>query len=138
MRYITQEDLEVHIQEQMLISSIQKDESLLDSIERLIIDEVISYIGGRYNTDDIFSEDSPIRNGMLVQIISILTAYRAVGRNAARKFTNSGISQQRDWAYQALNKISTGILPLVGAPLIVDKQKGSIFCGSTRKNNFFI
>lgn len=137
MRYITIEDLDVHIQEQMLMSSIQKDESLLDSIESLVIDEVCSYIGARYKTEEIF--EKPVRNGLLIQVIAILTAYRAVGRNAARKFGQSGLGTQRDWAYSMLNKISTGELPLVGMPEIMHESgRGSIFCGSTKKSNYYI
>ena len=137
MRYINSDDLDVHIQEQLLLGSLPKPE-MLDQIESLVIDEVISYIGGRYKTDEIFNPEKPIRNGLIIQVIAILTAYRAIGRNAARKFQSSGIGIQRDHAYSILNRISTGALPLVGVPEVMEANKGSIFCGSTKKKNFYI
>ena len=91
MKYINKDDLISIIQERLMNESVAlatettlEDNTILDDIEIKAIDLVISYISGLYNYEQIFAE-MPIRNGVLVQIISSIVVYRSVKRNAARK-----------------------------------------------------
>lgn len=138
MKYITIKDIIANIHESMIQSSIEKDPSILDSIELQTIDEIKSYIGARYDTSKIFG-DTPIANGMLTRIIVCIVTYRAIRRNAARKVPDD-YSEMQEWAYGVLEKIRDGIMTLPDAPLAVDPDTGeklSLF-GSNRKPEYFL
>lgn len=138
MKYITNEQLTDNIQEQMLLSSIEKDWSVIDRLESEVIDEVSGYIGARYDTSKIFG-DPPIENGLLGRIIVCLVTYRAIRRNAARKVPEDYI-EMKDWAYEVLEKIRDGIMPVNGFPLTEDEDTGRplSFFGSNRKPEYFL
>lgn len=138
MIYITQKDIMANIQETMLQSSIEKDSGILDTLELQVIDEVKSYIGARYDTSKIFGTPV-VANGMLSRIIVCLVTYRAIRRNAARKVPDD-YSEMKDWAYEVLENIRDGIMPLPDVPQAVDPETGeklSLF-GSNRKPEYFL
>ena len=138
MKYITTKDIVANIQEAMLKESIEKNEDILETIESQVIDEVKSYIGARYDTSKIFGEPI-IANGMLSMVIVCLVTYRAIRRNAARKVPDDYV-EMKDWAYEVLDKIRDGIMPLPDAPQAVDPETGeklSLF-GSNRKSEYFL
>lgn len=137
MYYITMEDIREVIQERLLIESIELDESILEGIERKAIDFVISYISGRYYTDLIFG--IPLRNGLLVQVISMIVVYRAVRRNAARKVPDDFPDIYKE-AIKILSNIQSGSQKLDGLPEITGENgsTGSLMYGNTTNPNFFI
>lgn len=138
MIYITQKDIIANIQETMLQSSIEKDSVILDTLESQVIDEVKSYIGARYDTSKVFGTPV-VANGMLSRIIVCLVTYRAIRRNAARKVPDD-YTEMKDWAYEVLENIRDGIMPLPDVPQAVDPETGeklSLF-GSNRKPEYFL
>lgn len=140
MKYITMDDLTTVIQNRLLIESIEKDEEVLSGIEDLVISEVSAYIGGRYDVKKIFG-DPPIRTGLLVRVITCITAFRAVSRNAARKTGNNPLSDMNDWADLILAKLRDGVMPLPPEiPLLTDengKVDSPILYGHSRNNGWF-
>lgn len=143
MKYINREDLTAYIQEMLLNSSIAgvdniSDTTILDEIEARTIDLVISYIGGRYNTSLIFA-DTPIRNGVIVEIVSQIVIYRVVRRNAARKVPEDFVDIYKD-ALKQLEKIQSGSQFLENLPTITaaDGTTASLVYGSNRNSDFFI
>ena len=139
MRYITQADTLAVIQEPMLQSSIEKQAEILEKLENDSIDEVCSYIGGRYDCSKIFGEP-PVSNGMIQRIITCMVVYRAVRRNAARKVPED-YEEMYQWAYDTLSRIRDGEMPLPGLPEITtnpDTGKPLSFWGSNRKEEYFL
>lgn len=138
MVYITEEDVLSVIQDAMSKASIEKQPEIQEMLEQQVIDEVKSYIGGRFDVDKIFA-DPPIKNGMLIRIITCLTVYRAIRRNAARKVPEDYV-EMNGWAYDALTRISDGNMPLPGLPETVDPETGKpiSFWGTNRKPEYFL
>lgn len=138
MVYITEEDVLSVIQDTMSKASVEKQPEIQDTLEKQVIDEVKSYIGGRFDVDKIFA-DPPIKNGMLIRIITCLTVYRAIRRNAARKVPED-YAEMNSWAYDALTRISDGKMPLPGLPENVDPETGKplSFWGNSRKPEYFL
>lgn len=137
MIYITNEDILSVIQDAMSKASVERNLEILDTLESQVIDEVKSYIGGRFEVDKIFGEP-PMKNGMLQRIITSLTVYRAIRRNAARKVPEDYV-EMNSWAYDALVRISDGKMPLSGLPETVDPETGKplSFWGNNRKSEYF-
>lgn len=124
MKYLEKEDLISVIHEGLMGQSVAlatgidlDDNAILNDIESKSIDFAISYISGTYNTDTIFDNTEPIRNGVLVQVIANIVVYRAVRRNAARKVPEDYIQLYTD-AKKDLEKIQSGAMNLVGCPKV--------------------
>lgn len=137
MRYITLEDIISVIQEPMLQSSVEKDTSIIEKLEQGSIDEVCSYIGGRYDCGKIFASP-PVINGMLQRIITCMVVYRAIRRNAARKVPEDYV-EMYSWAYDTLGRIRGGEMPLNEVPEVVDPDTGKVpsIWGSNRKEEYY-
>lgn len=115
MRYITPNDLKTDAQERFITDSTADNTDSADYIEKQVVDLVITYLYGRYDTDLIFDEQQPIRNELLVDIISKITLYRIFRRNAARK-VNADTKEDYDWAMKELDKINAGRTILKNLP----------------------
>lgn len=141
MKYIDETDLASVIQERFLDEStanIAGDQTILNNIEAKAIEYVISYITGRYKTDLIFSETTPLASGILKQIIAQIVVYRAVKRNAARKVPEDYVTLMSD-ATKQLERIQSGAMSLVGMPLQTDASGETtpvLFGNTTNKSNF--
>jgi phage gp36-like protein len=144
MRYINKDDIVAIIHERLINESVAMDTAipLVDNdiivdIESKAIDLVISYISRRYNHVEIFS-DTPIRNGVLVQLISSIVVYRAVKRNAARKVPDDYVELYKE-AIKTLEKIQAGAMDLIGCPLLINGDGSPVsplWGNSTNDNNF--
>lgn len=110
MKYIDMDDIRTLIQNEMIMSSVEKESELIDSIESMVISEVEAYIGGRYDTGKLFA-DPPLRTGLLVRAIACIVTCRAVRRNAARKVPDS-FYEMENWAFDILEKIRDGKMTL--------------------------
>ena len=115
------------------------DNTILDNIEGKAIDFAISYISGKYDTEVIFNEATPIRNGVLVQAIACIVVYRSVRRNAARKVPEDYIQLYSD-AKKDLEKIQSGAMNLINCPKLTneDGTSTSPVYGNNTNDNYFI
>lgn len=148
MKYINKDDLISVIQERLMTETVAlspeaplNDNTILNDIEEKAIDLVVSYISGKYDHTRIFPEDTetPIRNGILVQIIASIVVYRSVRRNAARKVPEDYMQLYSD-ALKQLEKIQSGSMKLVNCPLLSndDGSPVSPLYGNNTNDNFFI
>jgi len=145
MKYINTDDLISIIQERLINESVALSEvtnldenTILNDIEKKTIDLVISYISGIYDYAKIFA-DVPIRNGVLVQVISAIVVYRSVKRNAARKVPDDLKDLYTD-SIKNLEKIQSGAMNLVNCPKLTkdDGTSASPLYGNNTNDNYFI
>lgn len=149
MRYLVQEDLIEVIQEKLLDDSLQLDNTILDGLEIKAIAFAASYISGRYKVDEIFggtwwTEDgtqptAPVkRSPVLVQAIAMITIYRAVRRNAARKVPDDYTDIYNE-AIKILGNIQKGSQLLMGLPEVTENgSTAKLMYGNTTNDSFFI
>ncbi|MEQ2902736.1 phage protein Gp36 family protein [Alistipes finegoldii] len=138
MKYLEKEDLVEVIQERLLDDSLQLDDEILDGLEQKAIAFAISYISGRYKTDEIFG--SPVkRHPLLVQAIAMIVVYRAVRRNAARKVPEDYNEIYKE-AVKILSNVQSKAQTLDGLPEVTaeDGSTTSLMYGNTTNDNFFI
>jgi phage gp36-like protein len=146
MKYINKEDLIAVIQERLMLESVAMspgveldNNELLNNIEQKAIDFAISYISGKYDTEVIFNEETPVRNGVLVQVIASIVVYRSVRRNAARKVPEDYIQLYSD-AKKDLERIQSGAMNLIDCPKLTKTDGTSVspVYGNNTNKNFFI
>lgn len=138
MRYLEKEDLIEVIQEYLLDDSKQFDDRVTDGLEEKAIAFVVSYISGRYKTDEIFN-DPVKRTPLLIFVIARLVVYWTVRRNAARKVPED-YKTIYDEAVSILSKIQSGIQSLPGMPEVTgdDGSTAKLMYGNTTNDNLFI
>jgi phage gp36-like protein len=140
MIYIDKDYLISHAQERFIDESSQNDDEILDQIELTQIAIIKTYLGTRYNVENIFAEDSPIDNEVLKEILAKLVLYKLIRRNAARKVPND-YKEQFDEAMKTLKEVATGIIRLDGVPSAV-ASNGSVvsnsISGNLSNSNFYI
>ena len=139
MIYINRDDLIEVIQERLLDDSLQLDDDILDGLEEKAIAFVISYVSGRYKTDEIFTPPEIKRHPLLVQAIAMIVVYRAVRRNAARKVPEDYTDIYKE-AIKILENIQKGAQNLEGLPDITGEggSSATLMYGNTTKDEFFI
>ena len=139
MIYINKDDLIEVIQERLLDDSLQLDDDILDGLEEKAIAFTISYISGRYKTDEIFTPPAVKRHPLLVQAISMIVVYRAVRRNAARKVPEDYTDIYKE-AVKILENIQKGSQALDGLPEVTgeDGTSATLMYGNTTKDEYFL
>lgn len=135
MIYITENDLTADSFEQFINESSDDIEDTLDKNEARAIDLVKTYMSARYDVETIFS--TPIRNEVLVDVISKITLYKIFRRNAPRK-VSTNVKEDYDWALKMLEKIEAG-RPILPLPLITTQPTSSAsIWGNNRQNDYYI
>lgn len=140
MRYLTKKDLIVDAFERLIDESSNDTEGILDDQVSRAIEIVETYIGARYDVTAIFHEQTPIRNEVLISIISRIAIYKTIKRNAARKVPTD-YKDDYDDAMEDLEKISTGRIKLEGLPPAKDDQgnvKSNSIFGNNSNKDFYI
>lgn len=157
MRYLTKDDLIVDSFERLIDESSGDHDAILEKTENRAIAWVKAYLH-RYDTDSIFGifipgddeEDEgnetegewipPIRNGLLVDILSKIVLYRVFRRNAARKIPND-IKEDYDWAVKELEQIRKGAITLNDLPPALDEEGNALshaIWGNNTNTDFYI
>lgn len=113
---------------------------VLDKIELQNIELIKSYIGSRYDVALIFDETEPIRNQLLIRILTTLILFDVFRRNAARKVPTD-YKENYDKAIETLEKIATGRIPVDGLPKPTDESGNPIsnsIWGNNSNKDFYI
>lgn len=113
---------------------------VLDQLELQNIELIKSYIGSRFDVSKIFNAEDPIRNQLLIRILTTLVLYDVFRRNAARKVP-SDYKDNYDAALETLEKIATGRIPVDGLPPKTDEGGNPIsnsIWGNNTNKNFYI
>jgi phage gp36-like protein len=139
MIYIEKEDLIEVIQERLLDDSLQLNDTVLDGLEAKAIAFTVSYIAGRYKTDEIFTPPDVKRHPLLIQTIAMIIVYRAVRRNAARKVPEDYTDIYKE-AVRILENIQKGAQALDGIPEVTGEggTAATLMYGNTTKDEYFL
>lgn len=141
MKYLSKQNIITLIHERFIDESSDNDLDILGEIEAKNIALIKSYIGSRYNVDVIFDVEEPIKNELLISILTRLTIYDLIRRNAARKVP-ADYKENYDQAIKDLKEISTGAIKPSGLPLPTDENgkpiKSTSLWGNNSNKDFYI
>lgn len=140
MVYLNKNDLITHAFERFIDESSNDFDDALKNIEAENIGIIKSYLGANYDVDTIFDKDDPIRNPLLVRILSKMVLYDTVRRNAARKVPSDYVEEYKT-AMETLEKIAFGKLDIKELPPAIDddgKIISNTLFGNNRNKNFYI
>lgn len=138
MIYLTKEDLELDAWTRLIDESTGFDDTLLDSIETKVIARCKTFLT-RYDVEDAFNEDEPVRDEHLVDIMVKIFLKMLFGRNSARKMP-SDVKENYDWAIKELEKIQQGKITIILPPKI-DPETGTtapLMWGNFSNRDFYI
>lgn len=141
MIYLEKDDLIVQAYERFIDESSEDQPNILDDTEARAIAYLKTVLGTRYNVNLIFAEAEPIRNELIVKILSVIVVYNVIRRNAARKVPTD-YKEDYDEAMKLLKDIATGIIVLDGIPTPTDENGNSInsntIFGNNKNTDFYI
>ena len=109
MLYLSLEDLKTDTSDRLIQESTQDFESALEQAEKRAIGRVKPFLRDRYDVKAIFDPVAPLRDELLVEILSSLTLCKIFGRNALRKFSSD---KQLEQVNRLLEKIASGEITL--------------------------
>lgn len=138
MIYLNDDDLKLESFERFITESTGGDAELKDKAELSVIALCKTFLT-RYDTDDVFSEDEPVRDEHLANIMAIIVCYRLIGRNAARKVPTDAKDDYK-WAMSQLEKIQKGIVELNLPPKLDDQGQSTnpVLWGNNTNEDFYI
>lgn len=128
MKYLEEDDLTADSYQRFITDSSNDIENIVDKNEARAIALVQTYLSDRYDIGSIFGqtlagppivEVPPLRNELLVDIISKITLYKIFRRNAARKLSED-IKDDFNWAITQLERINAGRVILDLPPVVDD------------------
>ncbi|MBD3748520.1 MAG: DUF1320 family protein [Sphingobacteriales bacterium] len=141
MRYISSDDLKVDSQERFIVDSTADNVDAIDGIVTKVVEMVITYLSGRYNTTLIFDVVAPIRNEVLVDIIVRISLYKIFRRNPARK-VSTDIKEDYDAAMKELERINSGRTTLANLPTPTtiegEQPNADLIWGNTSNRDYYI
>lgn len=140
MIYLQPSDLVTDSKEKFIEESTADAENSPERHELKAIALVKTYLPSRYDKEAIFHSTTPIRNELLIDIITKIVLYGIFRRNAARRMP-SDLKEDYDAAMKRLEKINAGSLRLDGLPLITDdtgNASSTSMWGNNSNRNFYI
>lgn len=139
MIYISDDDLKTESYERFITESTADFEGVKDKAELKALGIIKTLIKGRYDVNLIFDTDEPIRDEFLADIVTKITLYKIISRNAARKVPTD-LKEDYDWAMKTLEKINAGKLTLE-LPVKTDEDgnpSAKPMFGNNTNNDFYI
>jgi len=141
MVYLEKKDLIDVAYERFIDESSQDQTYILDDTEARGIAFLKTMLGTRYNVTAIFDTVTPIKNQIIIEILSKWVVYKLIKRNAARKVPVD-YKEDYDEAMKLLKDISTGVITLDGVPTPTDENGNPIssntIFGNNKNNDFYI
>jgi len=123
MKYLTDDDLTADSYQRFIQESTGDIADVINKNEERAIALVRTYLSDRYDVATIFAEVlpgvDPLRNELLVDIITKITLYKIFRRNAARKLPED-IKEDFKWAIEQLERINSGRTKLDLPPALDD------------------
>jgi phage gp36-like protein len=136
MVYLEQSDLDLSILATNLQQIISNDESIIDTAESYALDEIRSYLSGRYDLDMEFSLNGDARRKDLVRRVVAITMYLLHQRLTPRQIPET---RQSDYelALSWLKKVNKGELNLQIAKINPSQTVPITWGGNKKTSNFY-
>ena len=137
MIYLNEEDLQLEVFEIYLQESID-DSGITDKAELSTIALCKTFLM-RYDVDEVFDASDPIRDEFLASIMAVITCYKILTRNKARKI-NTDLKDRYKWALEQLEKIQTGKVLLNLPPKLDEAGESTVptLYGNNTNIDFYI
>lgn len=133
--FVTDSDYEVQVrQEIMSLLDGSDDRAALRLAERMAIDQIKSYLSGRYDTTTIFACEGDERDHFLVMITIDIALYHLWSKRAPRKIPEFRAQRYQD-ALDWLKAVGEGTLTTDLPQLPTDEYVGDVVITSNYKPN---
>lgn len=133
--FINESDYEVQVrQEIMQLLDGSADRSAVTLAERMAVDQIMSYLGGRYDMESVFARQGDERDHFIVMITIDIALYHLWSKRAPRKIPEFRAQRYQD-AIDWLKAAGEGTLKTALPQLPDDTYNGDIVISSNYKPN---
>lgn len=134
--FINESDYDVQVRQEILsLLDTSEGNANLGTAERMAIDQIKQYIGGRYDCDTIFSATGENRDMFIVMITIDIALYHLWSKRAPRKIPELRAQRYQD-ALDWLKGVGDGTLKSDLPQLDSDSFKSETSIESRYKQNF--
>ncbi|MDR3046119.1 MAG: DUF1320 domain-containing protein [Bacteroidales bacterium] len=119
--FITIDDYNATIHHEILGALIRDDEAIVEVCEDRAVAQMRSYMSGRYNCDEIFSQTGENRNTLILMFAIDITVYHLFCIHNPQKLYKTRIDRY-ERAIEWLKGVEKGAISIDGAPMLDDDQ----------------
>jgi hypothetical protein len=132
--YLTIADLKVGMIDKFITERSEENiEEIIEGIELQNIALIRGKLSGRYDVDAIFAATGTDRDYLIIKILTKLTLYDFIRRNAARKVPEDYVEDWK-WANKQLDMLAAGTLAPDDLPTVASTTAGQ--SGEFYGNNY--
>jgi hypothetical protein len=137
--YLTAADLKVGMIDKFINERSEENiNEVLEGIELQNIALIRAKLSGRFDVDAIFNATGTDRDYLIIQILTKLTLYNFVRRNAARKVPEDYMEDWK-WANKQLDMLAAGTLVPSDLPAVINEATtGGTFYGNNYNKDWNI
>ena len=133
--FINDEDYEVQVRQEIkALLEGSDDTPVISMAERMAIDQIKSYIGGRYDVQTIFAQEGEQRDHFIVMITIDIALYHLWSKRAPRKIPEFRAQRYQD-AIDWLKAVGEGTMATDLPQLPADEYTGDVVIQSNYKPN---
>jgi phage gp36-like protein len=133
--FVTDNDYEVQVRQEIVsLLDGSNDHAAMRLSERMAVDQIKSYLSGRYDTATIFAQEGDDRDHFLVMITIDLALYHLWSKRAPRKIPEFRAQRYQD-ALDWLKAVGEGTLTTDLPQLATEDYTGDVVIKSNYKPN---
>jgi phage gp36-like protein len=116
--FITIEELKTVAYEYQIIDIVEEDETIVEIAIDASIEEIKSYLAGRYDTINVFNKQGSERNRLIVELTKDIALWQII-RLSNPDILFDRVKDRYDRAIDYLNRVAKGLLSPT-LPLLTD------------------
>lgn len=137
MTFLTQSDFDVVIRQSQLDKILTANPTVLDNAVEVALDEIVSFLTGRYDLTDALAATSTARNSILVMRAVDMTLYHLFSRISPNNIPDIRRDRYTE-AIEFLKGAQKGTRFLSLPVIEIEDQKGYFLFGSNKQYRNFI
>ncbi len=139
-RFIQEFDYNATIHREILDTVTREDDAVVNICEDRAIDEMRSYLSGRYDCDAIFNAQGTERNSLILMMAIDIAVYHIFSIHNPQKMSQIRVDRYNR-AVEWLKAVAAGKISISGAPLLPEddlkRNSPTLIKGNPKRDQHF-
>lgn len=133
-QFIDSTDYDATVHKEILDALTRGDNSILDICEDRAIEEMCSYLSGRYDTDKLFDARAAERHPLVLMMCLDIAVYHIYSAGNPQKLSEMR-KNRYERAVEWMKAVQKGNICIHGAPLLAEEARTSAYriAGNTKR-----
>ena len=121
--FIDPNDYDATTHREIIDALTRGDDAILDICEDRAIEEMKSYLSGRYDVEALFNARDSERHPLVLMMCLDISTYHVYSLGDPRKLSNSNKKERYERAVEWLKGVQKGNVSINGAPLLEEEAR---------------